>query len=217
MKKINNIIFDFNGTLIDDGYLCFDIEKTLLIKKNIKPITYEFYKDYFCHPVTKFYELIGLNLSEKDFKNNADYFYSEYKRREFNEGKLFPGVIELLEKLKNDGYNLYILSATEISLLEKQLKERNIYSYFNKLIAANNEKSEGKIEYGKRFVESYKLDKSNAILIGDTIHDYETSIALNLNILLYDKGHNSRNALSKFNKPIVSSFKEIEDYIYNLD
>lgn len=217
MKKINNIIFDFNGTLLDDGYLCYSIEAEMQKMKGIEPVSFDFYRDNFCHPITKYYDKIGFSQDKYNFKELADYFYVEYKKREKSEAKLFPGSIDLLKKLKRDGYKIYILSATEINLLTNQLKELGILEYFDELIAARDENAVGKIEYGKEFVLSHSLNKENAILIGDTTHDYETSEALNINILLFDQGHNSRKALNVFNKPIVSSYKEIEEYIYNLD
>ena len=208
---INNIIFDFNGTIIDDGHLCYQIEFDILPLKNKEKFSYETYRDIFCHPITEYYLKIGL-----DNKKN-EVFFNEYQERYKKDVKLFDNVKETLTYFKNKGYKLYILSATEINLLKEQLEYFDILKYFDDFIASNKKDAQGKKDYGKDFVNKLNLTKENAILIGDTVHDFEVGEYLDVNILLFSKGHNSLKQLSPLNAPIVSSYLDIRNYIEDLN
>ncbi len=214
---INNIIFDFNGTIIDDGLLCYQIEVDMLPLKNKDNFTYENYRDIFCHPITEYYEKLGLDAKNYDYNKMNEVFFNDYQKRYKKEAKLFDGVKETLTYFKNKGYKLYILSATEINLLKEQLNYFDILEYFDDFIASNKKDAQGKKDYGKDFVNKLNLTKENAILIGDTVHDFEVGEYLNVNILLFSKGHNSLKQLSPLNAPIVSSYLEIRNYIEDLN
>ena len=214
---INNIIFDFNGTIIDDGRLCYQIEVDSLPLKNKDSFNYETYRDIFCHPITEYYKKLGLDDKNYDYGKMNEIFFNDYEKRYKKEAKLFDGVKETLTYFKNKGYKLYILSATEINLLKEQLEYFNILKYFDDFIASNKKDAQGKKDYGKEFVNKLNLNKENAILIGDTVHDFEVGEYLNVNILLFSKGHNSLKQLSSLNAPIVSSYLEIRNYIEDLN
>ena len=57
---IKNIFFDFNGTLLDDVFLTFDVENNLAKKYGVPPFSMEKYLDVFCFPVRDYYEKIGI-------------------------------------------------------------------------------------------------------------------------------------------------------------
>ena len=60
------IIFDWNGTLIDDVWLNLNAINGVLEKRGIKPITTEYYRENFQFPVSVFYkELAGLAADTK--------------------------------------------------------------------------------------------------------------------------------------------------------
>ncbi len=215
---IKNIIFDFNGTILDDAYLCYSCEKNLIGNPpNFKDFTFDIYRDIFCHPITDYYDILGLTDEEYHFDELNKNFFDQYQERYKDEVKLFDGVKETLTYFKNKGYRLFILSATEINLLKEQLEFLGILHYFDDLIASTKKDSQGKKEYGKVFVDKYGLNKENSILIGDTTHDFETAEHLNVNVLLFDQGHNSKKQLEKLNAPIVSSYLEIRNYVEDLN
>ena len=51
MKKVDTIILDFNGTILDDLDLCFNVLNKMLVMYNHKPVTLEEYLDIFTFPV----------------------------------------------------------------------------------------------------------------------------------------------------------------------
>ena len=59
---IKNIIFDWNGTLIDDTQLSLEIENDLFLERGLRRIDLKEYRDCFCFPVIHYYEKIGFDF-----------------------------------------------------------------------------------------------------------------------------------------------------------
>lgn len=209
---IKNIFFDFNGTILDDTQLCYDIEEEMLIKEGLPKVSLEYYLDNFGFPVINYYRQVGFDCSEANFNRLSEYFFSNYTKRQKAETKLSGDIKEILKKLKSDDYRLFILSASEEKILLRQLEELGISSYFNGIVASKNIHALGKIDYGKLYIEENHIDTNESVMIGDTYHDYEVAVALKLKPVLYSKGHNSRKVLDKTGAIIVDSFEEF----YNL-
>ena len=68
LKKYNHIIWDFNGTLLDDAWLCVEILNDLLEKRKMPLITPALYGRIFDIPVIDFYEKIGFDFSIESFE-----------------------------------------------------------------------------------------------------------------------------------------------------
>ena len=55
----SNVIWDWNGTLINDGELCVSIVNELLLELSIPSVSLQFYRENFQFPVRSYYEKIG--------------------------------------------------------------------------------------------------------------------------------------------------------------
>ena len=56
---IDNIFFDFNGTILDDLELTYKLLLESLEKYNLPFVSLEQYRNLFCFPVKKYYENVG--------------------------------------------------------------------------------------------------------------------------------------------------------------
>ncbi|MFA6755907.1 MAG: HAD-IA family hydrolase [Bacilli bacterium] len=212
--KIKNVVFDFNGTLLNDVEVCFDIEKEMQIREHVSPLlTEEEYFNLFGFPVRDYYKTIGFD--DNKYPELAKLFMKLYHQRWFKESSVYENCEKVLGDLKEKGYNLYVLSATEDTFLTKQLQDIKLLQYFDGTIGSSNIDAKEKISYGKKYLDEHNVNSEETILIGDTIHDYETSKHLGLRCLLFSKGHCSLERLKKTMMPIANSYLEIEDYILN--
>lgn len=213
---IKNIFFDFNGTILDDTELCFDIESKMLTKYNLKQVSLDFYLDNFMFPVKKYYELIGFDFNKLDYHQISEEFMSEYFSRFEKETKIYDGVEELFKKLKEDGYSLFVLSATEEKALKRQLEFLGILKYFDGIIGTKDNLAKGKIQFAKEYINHSEIDVNETIMIGDTLHDYEVSKELNIKPLLMTTGHNSKKLLSKTGALLFENYNSLYNYIKNI-
>jgi phosphoglycolate phosphatase len=208
---IKNIFFDFNGTILDDVKLCYEIESEMLAKYGLKDITFETYLDLFDFPVEKYYQKIGFSFSKVPYDELANYFMDEYTKREFSESKLYSGCKETLLALKEAGYKIYILSASEEGLLKNQLKKLGILEIFDGISACNDIQANGKAGYGAAFIKKNGIDPLKSCLIGDTVHDYEVAKKLDMEPILFTSGHNSLARLKKLKVKTAKNYKEIAE------
>ena len=74
------IIFDFNGTLIDDCQLCLDILNWICKEYGLGHVSMEKYMDIFTFPVYKYYAELGFDTSVESFKIIGQKFHNYYNK-----------------------------------------------------------------------------------------------------------------------------------------
>jgi phosphoglycolate phosphatase len=212
---IKNIVFDFNGTLVDDLDVSIDALNECIKEFHVDTplVDKERYLEIFRFPVGPLYKELGFDFNKIDYNELANFFVKYYESRAFNECKLFDEVIPVLKDLKSKGFNLYILSASYINLLIEMLKKYAILEYFDGLVALDNNHGGSKIERGKQYFSEHKINPSTCVMIGDTIHDFEVATELGMSCISYDRGHNSHARLKSVNPHVISNLKDIVNHI----
>jgi len=210
--KYQNIIWDWNGTLIDDVSLCASIFNKMLVKYSLPQITLEDYRRDFKFPVMKFYEEKGFDFSKFDESKIGIEFVEEYNARRFN-CSLHSGVKETLKTLNKLGIKQSVLSASQKDDLKQAVCHFGIENYFEKVSGLDNIYAASKKELALRHIEELNVDKSKTLMIGDTDHDAESALVMGVDCVLLDKGHYSRERLEMLNVPILSSHLQIPEFI----
>jgi phosphoglycolate phosphatase len=77
------IIWDWNGTLLDDVDICVDTINTLLIKYKKDPISKASYKKLFTFPIQNYYSKLGFDVSLENFKKIVNNFIESTKENSF--------------------------------------------------------------------------------------------------------------------------------------
>ena len=209
---IKTIIFDFNGTLLDDVKLNFEIFNMLAKDFNARQITMEEYRDVFDFPVIDVYRGWGFDVDDGKFVKIADRFHEYYNAYVYKRCDVFPYVKPLLKKLK-EKYKLVCLSATKYETLVGQLKHYEIYDYFDEVIGMSDKFAYGKIDLGTAWIKNNNIDPSTVIFLGDTSHDQKVAAAMNVKMLSVACGHNSKEKLASKDAIIIEDIREIEKYL----
>lgn len=206
-KHYKNIVWDWNGTLLDDVYVGLDTLNCMLDKRDLPVLTLEDYRRTFGFPVEDFYKVVGFDLQRESMHELSVDFVETYDRYAQGVG-LHRESREVLENLKNSGVKQYILSALREDLLHEMLETYHIGGYFTCACGSDNIYAAGKIERGKRMVEACGLRPEETLMVGDTLHDAEVAKALGFSVVLYAGGHNSEQRLRKM-APVVFSLHEL--------
>ena len=204
LQNKKHIIFDWNGTLIDDAFVFVDILNILLKERGLSQIYTKAYRDLFCFPIKAFYEKIGVDVSLQSFLQLKEIFVVEYNKRRYD-GNLFPGVHNILQKLISNGISLSMLSASHQNTLEDLTKYYSIDQYFNIISGVDNYIADGKIVNGHNLIKSLNLNNEDIVLIGDTDHDYEVANNLNIDCVLVSHGHQSSDRLKQISNHVIDS------------
>ena len=209
MQK-DTILWDWNGTLLNDVQMCVRCMNVLLEKRDLPLLTVETYRQVFGFPVKDYYEKIGFDFSREAFEIPAKEFMDLYYER-LPETSLFPCVEEVLEHFKRKGFRQFIVSAMEHDSLIRTLKERKILSYFEAVSGIDNIYAGGKVEMARTFLDRLGLKTNEMIFIGDTLHDMEVAQNLGIDYLLVAAGHQSENVLAEKTTRVVNQLSEVQD------
>jgi phosphoglycolate phosphatase len=211
-RRIRNIIWDWNGTLLNDMVICIDCMNTMLNKRSLPQLSSDHYREVFTFPVREYFLQIGFDFSAEDFEIPAVEFVDLYNSK-YKDVCLFPEARGTLHHFRNQGFNQYILSAQENSLLRKLIRFYGIEEYFSAITGISDNFAESKIEAGKQMMKELGLVPRETVMIGDTVHDYEVSEALGVSCLLISHGHQSPTRLAMTGATVVDSYFEIEEYL----
>ena len=189
MKNKKIVLWDWNGTLLNDINACISSINYLLKKRNIKTISYSRYRDIFTFPVEEYYKILGFDFSLEPFSKLAIEYINLYGKNSVR-SVLQSGAIQILEYFKLNNFKQVIISAMEQRSLEKQIRDNDVYHYFDNIIGLDNINAKSKIENAKNYLKSIQdTNDKQYIYIGDTYHDFEVADALNCKCILVNNGH----------------------------
>jgi phosphoglycolate phosphatase len=208
MRQVKHIIWDWNGTLFDDAWLCVEIINRLLAKRGLSLIDASLYQNEFVFPVEAFYRRVGFDLAQEPFHHLANEYMEHYDRRRA-ECSLQPGVREVLAMLSTRGCTHSILSATEQSRLEEMLLFTNLRGQFAKLVGIGDCYARGKTDNGRQLVSSLCCEASEIVMIGDTLHDYEVASLMGIECILITSGHCSRERMASCGARVLSNVSDL--------
>ena len=210
--KYSNIIWDWNGTLLDDAWLCVEVMNGMLKDRNLPLISIEKYRDIFCFPVKDYYLQLGFDFNAEPFEVVGMRFMDFYNDRQ-KECFLHAGVQEILAGLRNKGYGQSILSAREENELRQEVIHLQVSGFFDHINGLDDHYAHGKTGVGIRLLNEIGLPAKKLLFIGDTLHDAAVADELGIDCILIPNGHHSTERLGESGKKIIHSLAEILDIL----
>jgi len=191
------ILWDWNGTLLDDTQAALDTLNIMLTQRGAKPIAMDFYRDTFSFPVKPFYESIGVVLENEDWDALAREYHEIYTAQP----KALNGeTLAALEKVKASGARQSIISALRQDLLDEVTAAMGVAPYMDCIYGTDNLDGSSKLDRAFELM-SVIAPKSgetpDVVLIGDSLHDKEVADALGVRCVLCAQGSHAAWRLRK--------------------
>ena len=218
-KKINTIIFDLDGTLLNTLDDLYESTNFALGYFNFPQKTIEQVKNFVGNGVEKLIErAIPDGHSNPDFDKCLEIFKENYSKNMYNKTAPYSGVIEMLERLKFQNYNTAVVS-NKFDYAVKELCKK----YFGSLIdfcAGENEacgiKKKPAPDTVIKVLEYFSVDCDNALYVGDSEVDILTAKNSGMDCISVCWGFKSRDFLIKNGaKTIIEYPQELNDYLMN--
>ncbi len=204
------IIWDWNGTLLDDVELAIQVMNQMLQQANYPTIGLETYRTIFDFPVRIYYERAGFDLAQHNFEQLADRFCREFENG-LDAASLFAEATSTIAGLGE--LNHFVLSNTEHSALQRMLTRFELNQAFTAIQGMSHNTATGKVGIGKTLIATHNLNPATTLLVGDTTHDAEVAQALNTRCLLIATGHHSQKRLQATGAPVVNSLAAARQFI----
>lgn len=203
------IIWDWNGTLLDDLELSLYSVNLLLEERNLPRLTTDRYKDIFGFPVINYYMAAGFDFDKEPFEVPAKQYVKLYGAGA-PELKLFPDVTETLNFFKENNYQQIVLSAMKDDNLKMMIEHAGISHFFDGIFGIKDNYAREKVSLGIQVVEKLKLNPSECVMIGDTLHDAEVAEQCGFDCILFCGGHVSKQRLESKNTRIIDALSELK-------
>jgi phosphoglycolate phosphatase len=194
MIECSHIIWDWNGTLLDDTWLCLELINKQLQRQGLPVLSMETYRGIFDFPVADFYRMIGFDFRKIPYETIAALFHGDYCLRRF-ECSLHRGAERILGRAQSCGMRNSLLSAYMSSYLREMTGHYGLDNYFSHIVGLDNPYGKGKTEEGRWLIERLDCGAESVLMVGDSTHDYEVARELGVRCVLVAGGHYTRERI----------------------
>lgn len=189
MMKIEGVIFDLDGTLLDSMYIWDTIGSDYLIQRGMTPEVglNEKFKTMSIPQAAQYYkDVYGLTQSIEEIMKEVDQMIESLYANEF---PLKRGVLPLLEAFHKNGIKMCIATATSRPMVEAALKHHQLAHYFSEIFTCSE------IGFGKdnpmifeNALAKLGTCKSKTLVFEDSLHAIETAKQAGFSVVsVYDK------------------------------
>ncbi len=183
MASNTYILWDWNGTLLDDTQAALDTLNLMLKRRGAAPIGMAFYRDNFAFPVKPFYEAIGVRVGNEDWDALAVEYHDVYATMP---KQLNAETFAALEEVKRAGVRQSIISALRQDLLDEVTARLGVAPYMECIYGVDNLDGSSKIDRALELLE--RIKDADPVIIGDSLHDKEVADALKVRCVLCAQG-----------------------------
>ena len=212
---MKHIIWDFNGTLLNDAQLSVDADNAVFAQLGLPPITIDDYRAHMTMPVRDFYTALGIDLNVYTYDTISRLWLAIFNAGALEAG-LVPGMLDVVRALHGAGRSQSVLSASFEPSLRHQCDALGLTPYMRAIDGQEDENAERKTAIGHRQLARLGLSGENAVLIGDLATDAELAHELGASCILVPWGHNSLERLSACGCPVAHSAAELQELLLKI-
>ncbi len=197
MIKIETVIFDLDGTLIDSkqdiiAAVNYTLAETGNDSKSVQEIT------PFIGTGSKdlIRQSLGKTDDDQELEKAHSIFIDYFRKHSYDKTVLNPHAKEVLNYLKNK--NLFILTNRRRSLAKEALRHFDIYKYFTDIDGGDLDDCRKPSACPvNKFFDRHKIDKTKSIIVGDMDIDIKTGKAAGIYSCGFISGIGDRKDIEK--------------------
>lgn len=208
MIKYTHIIWDWNGTLLDDIDASLASVNDMLAARGMEPIDINRYKECISVPISGFYEKV-FDLSKEDY-NEILRQYNEGYLRHLCDCGLTAGALDMLEFFEREGAKQAIVSSSNNEQLIANCKRYGVFEKFDAVLGAQGFKAESKIARAVEYLEKNNAEKGRVLVIGDLVHDAELACEIGADCVLLTSGHEHPERLFNSGAVVLNRLEEVK-------
>lgn len=203
------VIWDWNGTLLDDTLLCYRIANDMRVERGMSPMAdVEEYRRVFRFPVIEYYRAMGYTFETESYDDVSVEFHRLYEQR-VPDCPLYPEAREALAAVHARGVEQLLLSVTLQKRLEQQARMTGVDGYFSRILGQRDDLGTGKAEMARQTIRESGLQPADVLFVGDTNHDAEIAASIGCRAALLTKGHQPREMLQRCGATPIDSLLDI--------
>ncbi|MFJ6851229.1 HAD family hydrolase [Streptomyces sp. NPDC091271] len=208
-KHRTHLVWDWNGTLLDDIQAVLGASNAAFAEVDLEPLTLDQYREMYCVPIPKFYErLMGRLPTPAEWERMDGLFHRHYTERRTACG-LTEGVEELLARWQRGGRSQSLLSMYGHEHLVPVVRGYGIERHFVRVDGRTGPSGGSKAQHMERHFEVLGgIAPESAVVIGDAVDDAVAAAHVGARAVLYTGGSHSRSSLEAVGVPVVDTLAE---------
>ncbi|MEP3637273.1 MAG: HAD family hydrolase [Paracoccaceae bacterium] len=204
MTEYDHVVFDWNGTVIDDVQLALNSVNALREDLNLNSISLADYRKKFRFPISAFYADLGFDFGKVPFETLIARYLERFDHA-VAECSLCLDFTEVTDSLTAAGVGISVLSASQQQILSRTAQSHGISERLDHLIGLDDTHARDKLGRARELVEQLKT-RTNArvLMVGDTDHDHEVAQHCGWDFVAVTTGHQSHERLSQLGVPVIA-------------
>jgi phosphoglycolate phosphatase len=171
------LIFDLDGTLIDSKLDLANSVNAARAHLNLPPITNERVYSYVGEGAPVLMKrALGPDAEQEDIDRALAYFLAYYRAHQLENTKLYPGVREALDRLKDYGARLSILTNKPVRITNEILSGLGVLDHFEYVYGGNSFEFKKPNPIGiETILRDTGAPRDRTIMVGDSGVDIQTA------------------------------------------
>lgn len=217
MKKIECVIFDLDGTLLDSRECSIKATKAAFTEMGLKVPSEVVIEHYMGIPIEEsFFKMSEQPLDQETATELIRVFRTYYQTYEESTLNVFPEIPHVLEILMKRKVPCFVVSSKKTAVVKRNLAAQNLVAFFEEILGSDAVSHYKPHPEGiNKVVTQYQFDPTRTIMVGDAIFDIQMGKAAGVKTIAVTWGSHDGKKLSA-EKPdaLAEAPQDILDYIY---
>jgi len=193
--KIESVIFDMDGTIIDSSAVISGAINHVRYKLGLPPLSKDkiltAVNDMHIHSPSYFYEVDEFDT------HHIEWFQDYYSKHYAYETRVYEGIRELLEELKKCTRLALATNAYRVSTMQI-IRHLDLEDYFDLIVCADDvPHSKPNPDMILKILNEFNVSPKNALVVGDSLKDKEAASRAGVKTILVDWGFSNLDAAIK--------------------
>lgn len=211
--KYTHIIWDWNGTLLDDIGASLASVNDMLAARGEPPMGKERYKECIGTPIIRFYEQV-FDLEKEDYPSILAEYNAGYMRH-LEACGLTEGAERAIEIFAAAGLHQAIVSSSNNAQLCGNAKRFGVFEKFEAVLGAADFNADSKIERARKYLRENGGENGRVLVVGDLEHDAEMAAEIGADCVLLTSGHEHPERLARSGAVIFDKIDELILFVRN--
>lgn len=202
---MKNLFFDFDGTIANTQEGIVNALEYMVNDLQMEHLGVDTYKKFIGPSLVDSLEKFYPDFPKTRYQEAVKSFQSYYNTKGVYQLELYPGMKDMLQQLKDAGYNLYISSVKTESMLKILIPNLGLDDYFEGFYGQSED---GLTRNTKPAILKYGLDESksaadDSIMIGDRMTDMQGGVQNDVHTLGITYGFGDHQELKESGAELI--------------
>lgn len=217
MKKIECVIFDLDGTLLDSRECSIKATKAAFTEMGLKVPSEVVIEHYMGIPIEEsFFKMSEQPLDQETATELIRIFRTYYQTYEESTLNVFPEIPHVLEILMKRKVPCFVVSSKKTAVVKRNLAAQSLVAFFEEIIGSDAVSHYKPHPEGiDKVVTHYQFDPTRTIMVGDAIFDIQMGKAAGVKTIAVTWGSHDAKKLSAEKPDALAEVpQDILDYMY---